>query len=109
MARVKRGRLWAEAELRNREQLARLGRELRSARGRVRRTQEQIAARAGVGRLVVGRIERGVGATASLDAWQRVALAVETPLVVKGDPLPPEQGLVWSDVQATRLFAWRRR
>ena len=33
-------------------------------------------------RNLVSRIERGLGATASLDAWQRVALAVDAPLVV---------------------------
>ncbi len=29
--------------------------------------------------------------------------------LVRGTPPPTESGLVWCDVAATRLFAWRRR
>ena len=29
--------------------------------------------------------------------------------LTKGGPVPDEPGLVWCDVKATRLFAWRRR
>jgi hypothetical protein len=28
--------------------------------------------------------------------------------LVAGDPPPADPGLVWCDVSATRLFAWRR-
>lgn len=87
--RAKRPELAAEARRRNLEQVAALGASVRSARLRRRLTQEQLAERAGVSRSSESRIERGLGGGQTLDTWQRVALAVGTPLFVKlqRDPL----------------------
>lgn len=89
MPRAKRPELAAEARRRNLEQLAVLGADLRRARLRRRLTQEQLASRAGISRASVSRIERGLGGGQTVDTWQRVALAVGTPLIVKlqRDPL----------------------
>ena len=82
MARVRRPNIGAEAARRNREQLAKAGADLRE--GRVRRglTQTHAGARGGIGRGVVSRIERGLGGSIAIDAWQRFALAVGRPLVI---------------------------
>jgi len=82
MPGVRRPVLAVEAERRNREQLARSGGIVRAARQRRRWTQRRLADRAGVGRGVVSRIERGLGAGVTIDAWQRVALAAGCPLVL---------------------------
>lgn len=81
MPGVRRSALAIEVERRIREQLARIGADLRLARTRRRLTQQQLADLAGVGRMVVSRIERGVGGV-PLEALQRVALAVGCPLVI---------------------------
>lgn len=82
MARVRRAELSAEAVRRNREQLARLGAEVRASRLRRRLTQAQLGSRTGLGRMTVGRIERGEGGAATLDVWQRLAVALDRPLLV---------------------------
>ena len=82
MVQVKRTKLGVEADRRIREQMARSGGELRQRRQRSRRTQDQVANRAGVSRNLVSRMERGLGGSASVDAWQRVALAVDAPLTI---------------------------
>jgi len=82
MAGVRRPNLAVEADRRNGEQLARAGREIREARLRRQLTQAQLARRAGVGRMIVSRIERGLGGGVTFDAWQRVALAAGRPLLV---------------------------
>ena len=81
MPRVRRGALAIEAERRNREQLARLGAELRSAREQRRLTQGDVGERAGLGRMIVSRMERGLGRS-TIEALQRVALAVGRPAVI---------------------------
>ena len=84
MKRRKRAsELAADARRRNFEQLAGLGGDVRAARRRRRWTQEQLADRAGISRSAVSALERGLGGGQSLDTWQRVALAVGTPLLVK--------------------------
>jgi len=83
MAGARRTKLSVEADRRNREQLARAGGDLRRQRIQRRWTQQRVGDRAGVGRMVVGRIERGLGGGVTLDAWQRVALAVESPLIIR--------------------------
>ena len=83
MPQVKRSELAAEAHRRNLEQLAGLGGEVKAARIRRRLTQQQVADRAAISRSSEGRIERGQGGGQSLDTWQRVALAVGRPLVVR--------------------------
>jgi transcriptional regulator with XRE-family HTH domain len=71
-----------EAARRNAEQLARAGGELREARTSRRLTQEQTGDRAGIGRGVVSRIERGRGGSVAIDAWQRLGLVVGRPVVI---------------------------
>jgi transcriptional regulator with XRE-family HTH domain len=80
MPRVRRSAIVVEVERRLREQLARLGSEIRQARIQRHLTQQQLADLAGVVRMVVSRIERGVAGTPN-DALQRVALAVGRPLM----------------------------
>ena len=89
MPKVKRLNLAAEAHRRNLEQLARLGGEVQAARMRRGATQRQIAGAAGVSRSTESAIERGLGGGHTLDAWQRVALAVGRPLIVglQRDPI----------------------
>jgi hypothetical protein len=71
-----------EAARRNREQLARAGGDLREGRLARRISQAQAGELAAIGRGVVSRIERGLGASVPLDAWQRLGLAVGRPLVI---------------------------
>jgi transcriptional regulator with XRE-family HTH domain len=89
MAKYKPRELAAEARRRNQQQLSGLGRQVRDARHRRRLTQQELADAAGISRSSGGRIERGQGGGQTLDTWQRVAMAVGTPLVVKlqRDPL----------------------
>ena len=82
MPRIRRPSLAVEADRRNREQLARAGADLREARMRRHLTQALVAERAGIGRMVVSRVERGLGSSVTLDAWQRIGLAVGRPLVI---------------------------
>ena len=80
-----------EAERRGREQQARIGAEIQALRERRGWTRIELAARAGLGRMVESRIERGTGTT-DLDALQRIALALDRPLIVSfggRDPLEP--------------------
>jgi len=81
MPRARRSALAIEVERRIREQLARIGADIRLARIRRHLTQQQVADLAGVGRMVVSRIERGVGGV-PVEALQRVALAVGRPLII---------------------------
>lgn len=81
MPGVRRPRLAIEAERRNREQQARIGAEIQAMRERRGWTRIELAARAGLGRMVESRIERGV-ATPDLDALQRLAIALDRPLIV---------------------------
>lgn len=82
MPKVKRSELAAEAHRRNLEQLARLGGDVRAARQRRRQTQQEVADAAGVSRSAESAVERGLGGGHTLDAWQRIALAVGRPLIV---------------------------
>ena len=83
MAGRRRTNLWAEAQRRNRESLARLGAEVRAARGVRRLTQASLGARVGVSRMTISRAERGLGGGLTLDAWQRIAIALGTTLRVE--------------------------
>ncbi|HEU0245087.1 MAG TPA: helix-turn-helix domain-containing protein [Candidatus Limnocylindrales bacterium] len=76
----RRTRLALDAERINREQLARLGSDVRAARLRRRLTQSQLGARVGLAQTTVSALERGHGGGLSLDAWQRVGLALGMPL-----------------------------
>ncbi|MBA3779160.1 MAG: helix-turn-helix transcriptional regulator, partial [Chloroflexi bacterium] len=74
--RARRPALALEAEAVNRQQLGRLGAEVRLSRKRRRLTQASLGRRAGVAQMTVSRLERGHGGGLSLDTWQRVALAL---------------------------------
>jgi transcriptional regulator with XRE-family HTH domain len=89
MTKRKPRELAAEALRLNREQLAKLGGQVRAARLRRRRTQQQVAAEGGISRSATSAIERGLGGGHTLDTWQRVCLAVGVPLLVslRRDPL----------------------
>jgi hypothetical protein len=82
MPGIRRSDLSIEAERRNREQLTRVGREIREARHARRLTHQRVGDRASVGRMVVCRIELGRGGGVSIDHWQQVAMAVVRPLVL---------------------------
>jgi transcriptional regulator with XRE-family HTH domain len=75
MSGTRRTSLALEAERTMTERKLALGREVRAARRRRGWTQSELARRAGVGRLVVGRIERGT-TRLDVDALVRVALAL---------------------------------
>ena len=81
MPGVRRSKLAIEATRRNQEQRARVGGEIRVMRERRGWTRIELARRAGIGRMVESRIERGVGGM-DLDALQRIAVALDRPLLV---------------------------
>ena len=68
-----------EAQCRSQERLAKLGGDVREMRGRRSWTQAELGARAGLGRMVVNRLERGVGPI-DIDGLERVAIAFGVPL-----------------------------
>ena len=84
-----RTRLAGDAARANREQLARLGAETRSARRRRRLTQAALGTRVGLSQSSVSRAERGLGGGLTLDAWQRIAIALGITLRInlQRDPL----------------------
>jgi transcriptional regulator with XRE-family HTH domain len=84
-----RTRLEGDAARANREQLARLGADVRTARRRHRLTQARLGARVGLSQSAISRAERGLGGGLTLDAWQRIAIAVGITLRVnlQRDPL----------------------
>jgi transcriptional regulator with XRE-family HTH domain len=91
MPGIRRPKLAIEAERRNREQHARIGAEIQTLRERRGWTRIELAARAGLGRMVESRIERGTGTT-DLDALQRIAIALDRPLILSfggRDPSEP--------------------
>ena len=83
MTKLKPIELAAEAHRINQEQAARLGGELRAARRRRHLTQAGVGATAGIARATVGAIERGRAGGHTLDALQRLALAVGRPLRIE--------------------------
>ena len=83
MVKLKRHELAGEAARRNRAQLATIGEQVRTARGRRGWTQEQLGNRVGVSRSAVSAIERGLGGGHTLDTWQRVAVALDIGLRVE--------------------------
>jgi transcriptional regulator with XRE-family HTH domain len=82
MVKLKRQELFAEAARRNREQLGRLGGFVRRARVRRRMTQAELGARVRLARSTISAIERGLGGGHTLDTWQRLAGALDLPLVI---------------------------
>lgn len=87
---VRRPAIAAEAERRVGERRARLGGQVRTLRTRRRWSQDRLGERAGVGRLVVSRIERGIGAF-ELETLERLGLALDVPLTVEFGRDPREQ------------------
>lgn len=81
MAGVRRPAMAAVVERRLAERRGRLGGDVRSARVRRHWSQAELAERAGIGRLVVSRIERGIGRI-DLEAVERVSVALDVALVL---------------------------
>jgi transcriptional regulator with XRE-family HTH domain len=111
MPKVKPRELAAEAARRNMQQLSELGAQLRSARIRRGKTQQQLADQAGISRSGLSDIERGLGGGRTMDTWQRLALAAGTPLVVKlrRDPLEDTADAGYLAMQELVLRLGRRR
>lgn len=89
MPRPRRPELHAAASQANREQLARMGTELRSSRRRRGLTQSALGSRIGVTQSTVSQVERGFGGTLSIDVWQRLFVGLGRRLVVDAgrDPI----------------------
>jgi transcriptional regulator with XRE-family HTH domain len=81
MGHGRRSQLAVEAERRLRGLAATIGTRIREARDRRGWTQVELARRAGVGRMVIGRLERGVGRL-DLEVLHRVAIALDLPVSV---------------------------
>ena len=64
----------------NHEQLVRMGALVREARTRRDRTQTGLGARVGLSQAAISRAERGRGGGLTVDAWQRIAIALGIPL-----------------------------
>lgn len=91
MPGVRRPQRALDLDRRNRDLLARIGAEIRGMRERRGWTRTELARRAGLGRMVESRIEGGIGHP-DLDALQRIALALDRPLLVSfggRDPSEP--------------------
>lgn len=89
MSSLKRRQLPSEARRVNADQLARAGAAVREGRVRRRWTQAGLARRVGLHQTTISRMERGIGGSLSVDAWQRVALALDLRLRLEPprDPL----------------------
>ena len=90
MAGTRRTGLDLSAALRLRERQVKVGAQVKAMRTRRRWTQRQLAAAAGVGRMVVGRIERGETAI-DLDLLERLAIALGVTLTVSFGRDPREE------------------
>ena len=82
MSRGRRSQLAIDADRRTRAQRLELGGEIRASRERRRWTQADIAARAGVDRQLIGRLERGT-TRLDVDLVQRVAIALGRHLEIR--------------------------
>ena len=81
MAGGRRSAVAVEAERRVQERMTQLGGQVKAMRKRRRWSQENLATRADVGRMIIGRTERAVGRV-ELETLERIALALEVPLAV---------------------------
>jgi transcriptional regulator with XRE-family HTH domain len=77
-----RTRLAVDADVRTREQCGRLGSELRQGRLARHLTQARLGAKVGLSQGAISRAERGLGGGLTLDAWQRIGIALGRPLIV---------------------------
>ena len=71
-----RTRLAWEAERANRGQLVRLDTDVRDARLRRQWTQARLRSRVGMSQSAISYAERGLGGGMTVDAWQRIAIAL---------------------------------
>lgn len=83
MARRKRPELAAQARRVNLEQLARLGGQVAESRRRRGWSQVALAARVGLSQSTISLVELGHGGSLSLDAWQRIGLALDRPVRIE--------------------------
>src|SRR3954468_6401339 len=81
MPGVRRSELSIQASSRGREQRIRIGGEVRAMRERRGLTGTELARRAGIGRMVQSRVERGA-TNLDLEVLHRIGLALGGPLVV---------------------------
>lgn len=72
----------AEAERRTRERAARIGGQVREMRLRRGWSQRALGERVGLGRMVVGRLERGEQSM-DLETLERIALGLDVPLAIE--------------------------
>jgi transcriptional regulator with XRE-family HTH domain len=80
MPGVRRTQLAVEAARRTLEQKVRIGGDIRTMRERRGWTRTELASRAGIGRMVESRIERGA-TNLDLDVLQRIGIALDRPLL----------------------------
>lgn len=78
---VRRSQLAVEATRRNTDQRIRIGGEIRTMREHRGWTRTDLARRAGIGRMVESRVERGL-TNLDLDVLQRIGAAMDRPLIV---------------------------
>jgi transcriptional regulator with XRE-family HTH domain len=90
MPGIRRGALAIRVERRLQEQRARVGVDIQTLRERRGWTRIELASRAGLGRMVVSRLERGI-ANADLEALQRIAAAFDRPLVIDFGGRDPDE------------------
>jgi transcriptional regulator with XRE-family HTH domain len=92
MSRVRRTDAEVQAQRESARIAATLGSDLRRARTRRRITQKALGARVGLGQGRISDLERGHGATAPLDTWIALGIAIDRPLAVSfsRDIEPPE-------------------
>src|SRR6478609_8991128 len=81
MPGVRRSELSIQATQRSRDQRIRVGGEIRAMRERRGWSRTELARRAGIGRMVESRIERGE-TNLDIDALHRIGLAMDRPLLV---------------------------
>lgn len=110
MARLKRPESAAEARRLNREQLARLGGEVRASRRRRHMTQAGLGRTVGVVQSTISQAERGEGGTLSVDVWQRIFVALGRRLVIEAgrDSLEEPQDAGHLRIQELLLRLGRR-
>ena len=82
--RAKRSAVQVEAERRSKERMARIGGQVRAMRERRKWSQQELGHRCGVGRMVVGRIERAE-VEGSLRMLDRFSIVFDVPLAVRFD------------------------
>ena len=88
--RVRRTTLAVETARRLLERRARIGESVRQMRRKRRWSQRELGRRTGLGRLVIGRLERGEG-TLDVERLERISVAFGVPLAVGFDRDPHDE------------------